>query len=199
MPPARPEQRPGRLPGGRGDGETPSRIEMPRLTEPKLSQPRARAGLGRGHLEPASFKTDAHAPGLAAWPPGLLPWPQLLSRYLQPRGRLGDSLLTEPSAHIRASPSCLLLRGLCLGGADLYSTPRRLRGGGRETPQRPRNWPRSGSSLPSPRSLPKCHLLTEALPDHLNSPQHTLPITPACPTLCRALVTIWKYLNYAFT
>lgn len=34
---------------------------------------------------------------------------------------------------------------------------------GKERPQRPRDWPRSGSSLSFFRSLPKCHLPTKAL------------------------------------
>lgn len=163
MPPAGLEQRPGR-PGGEGCGvvRPPYRAEMPRLRDSKLPQPGARAGVGRAPLAPASFNTHAHGSRAGCLAPCLpLAW------YLHPRCRLsrGDPL-TEPSAGTGASPSSLLL-GVCVGLTLI--APLEGQGRGKERPRRPRDWPRSGASLPFFRSLHKCHLLTEALPGHLDS------------------------------
>ena len=90
-------------------------------------------------------------------------------------------------------PTFLLASWECMGWG--LTAPPEGQGQDKGRPQRPCDWPRSGASLPFFRSLHKCHLLTEALPGHLDRHRHILPITPACFVLSRALVSHWDYLN----
>lgn len=149
-------------------------------------------GLHRGG-EGAPFNTDAPAPGLAAWPPARPSAIPAAQRQAQ-GGGWGGVCSWVPSG---PPPSPFL--GVV--GVDLSIAPLEGQRQDKEKdrPQRPRDWPRSGSSRPFFRPLHQCHLLPEALRDHPNSLQHTPAVRPACLVLFKALATTWKYLNYAFT
>lgn len=99
---------------------------------------------------------------LQGWLPRLLPQPRVVPAA---QGMVGWG--SSPPVLGLCLPPCFLG---CGGAIDLYSTPRRPGGSQGERPQRPRDWPRSGSSSLFFRSLHRGHLTkalltTETAPD----------------------------------
>lgn len=126
---------------------------------------------------------------LAAWPPS-----STSGGTCSPE----EGWVGMPSGRIRAS---LLVAPWSAWGrrGTTFTAPLEGQGVGKKIPQRPWDRPRSGSSLSFFSSLCTNVTFPQKPSCPPEQPQTHTAHLPACSVLCRALVTTWNYLNYAFT